>query len=45
MGGRALLRLDRPEQAPRKGLRGDPRLRSGLPLRCFRHAARLALAE
>jgi putative transposase len=37
LGGRTLLRLDRPKPTPRQGLRGHHRLRQRLPLRRFRH--------
>lgn len=39
MGGRALLRLDRPQPQARQGLRGNHRFRPSLPLRSVRHAA------
>ena len=39
MGGRAVLCLDRPQQKACQRFRGQHRLRPGLPLRRFRHAA------
>jgi transposase len=38
LGGRTLLRLDRPQSEAGKGLRGDHRLRPSLPLRRLHHA-------
>lgn len=42
LGGRTLLRLDQPKQAPRQGLRGDDRFRRRIPLRRLHHDPRKA---